>query len=121
MLWQLPTVFPLLRHVGGQYEQLARQLLEEECSEEARKDERLVEVQRNLLVAESAFFSATATEHLALMLEVLKRLVADRYVAFLCPIVPTRAFHRACEIALACAWRNSVTWRGAGVAALLAA
>ena len=43
MLWQLPTVFLLLRHVGGQYEQLARQLLEEECSEEARKDERLVE------------------------------------------------------------------------------
>ena len=58
------------------------------------------QVQRNLLAAESAFFSATATEHLALMLEVLKRLVADPYVAFLCPIVPTRAFHRACEIAL---------------------
>ena len=26
--------------------------------------------------------------------------MADPYVAFLCPIVPTRAFHRACEIAL---------------------
>ena len=58
------------------------------------------QVQRNLLAAESAFFSATATEHLALMLEVLQRLLADPYVAFLCPIVPTRAFHRACEIAL---------------------